>query len=45
MQLSPPSLTDEWGKIEGSGALVTGVLVARTEFVEKHPDAVKKMLN
>ncbi len=39
------NLTDEWGKIEGSGALVTGVLVARTEFVEKHPDAVKKMLN
>lgn len=39
------NLTDDWGKIEGSGALVTGVLVARTEFVEKHPDAVKKMLN
>lgn len=39
------NLTDEWGKIEGSGALVTGVLVARTEFLEKHPDAVKKMLN
>ena len=39
------NLTDEWGKIEGSGALVTGVLVARTEFVEKHPDAGKKMLN
>lgn len=39
------NLTDEWGKIEGSGALVTGVLAARTEFVEKHPDAVKKMLN
>ena len=39
------NLTDEWGKIEGSGALVTGVLVARTEFLEKHPDAVKRMLN
>lgn len=39
------NLTDEWGKIEGSGTLVTGVLVARTEFVEKHPDAVKKMLD
>ncbi|MCI5961125.1 MAG: ABC transporter substrate-binding protein [Ruminococcus sp.] len=39
------NLTDDWGKIEGSGALVTGVLAARTEFVEKHPDAVKKMLN
>ena len=38
------NLTDEWGKIEGSGTLITGVLVARTEFVEKHPDAVKKML-
>ncbi len=37
-------LNDEWNKIEGSGMLITGVLVARTEFVEKHPEAVKKML-
>ena len=37
-------LTKEWEKIEGSGTLITGVLVARTEFVEKHPDAVAKML-
>lgn len=38
------NLNDEWSKIEGSGMLVTGVLVARTEFVKNHPEAVKKML-
>lgn len=38
------NLNDEWNKIEGSGMLITGVLVARTEFVEKHPEAVDKML-
>ncbi len=38
------NLNEEWSKIEGSGMLVTGVLVARTEFVKNHPEAVKKML-
>jgi len=38
------NLNDEWNKIEGSGMLITGVLVARTEFVKNHPEAVKKML-
>lgn len=38
------NLNDEWNKIEGSGMLITGVLVARSEFVEAHPEAVEKML-
>ncbi len=38
------NLNEEWDKIDGSGMLITGVLVARTEFVDEHPEIVEKML-
>lgn len=41
-------LTDEWDKIqateESPSALITGVVVARTEFIENHPEAVAAFL-
>ena len=37
-------LNDEWNKIGGDSKLVTGVIVARKEFVEEHPEAVKEFL-
>lgn len=42
-------LTEEWDKLqEGNdspSALVTGVVVARTEFIEAHPEAVSDFLD
>jgi NitT/TauT family transport system substrate-binding protein len=38
-------LTEEWGKLENVGALVTGVAVVRTEFAQEHPDAVSRFLD
>ncbi|MDR1669852.1 MAG: PhnD/SsuA/transferrin family substrate-binding protein [Oscillospiraceae bacterium] len=31
-------LTEEWGKLDGAGTLVIGVLIARTEFLEREAD-------
>ena len=38
------SLNDEWNQIDNSGSLVTGVLVARKEFVEQNIDTVQTFL-
>ncbi len=38
------NLNEEWEKVEKNAMMVTGVLVARTEFIENNPDAVAKML-
>lgn len=38
------SLNDEWDKIDNSGSLVTGVLVARKDFVEQNAEAVQTFL-
>jgi len=37
-------LTEEWEKIEGSGEMVTGVLVVRKQFAEENPSALSKFL-
>lgn len=37
-------LTEEWDKLGADSALLTGVLVARTEFVESEPDAVEAFM-
>jgi len=37
------SLSDEWDKL-GQGALAQGCVVARTEFVEEHPELVESFL-
>ena len=37
-------LNEEWGKIEETAALVTGVLVVNTKFAAENPDAVKILL-
>lgn len=33
-------ITEEWNKIGGTGMCLTGVVVATTEFIEQHPEAV-----
>jgi NitT/TauT family transport system substrate-binding protein len=40
------SLTDEWDSLEGTGdsALIQGVTVVRTEFLEEHPDVVAEFI-
>ena len=41
-------LTEEWDKLQenakSSSGLVTGVVVARTEFIEQNPQAVENFL-
>lgn len=41
-------LTEEWDKIQekngGNSTLVTGVTIARTEFIQEHPDIIKDFL-
>lgn len=37
-------LTAEWDRLGTGSRLITGVLAARKDFVEKHPEAVKKFL-
>ena len=37
-------LTAEWDKLDNGSALITGVIVARSEFVEAHPAAVGSFL-
>jgi len=39
------SLTDEWAKVTTESQMVTGVLVVRTEFAERHPDAFHDFLS
>lgn len=36
-------LTEEWEKL-GNGAMITGVVVARTKFIEENPEAVNAFL-
>ena len=38
------SLNEEWNKLDNGSQFITGVLVARTEFVEKNPKAVGAFL-
>ena len=39
-------MTEEWNKVAGEGnTLVQGVFIARTEFIENHPAAVKGFLD
>ncbi|MEA4954892.1 MAG: ABC transporter substrate-binding protein [Pseudoflavonifractor sp.] len=38
------SLTDEWENSGAEGVLTMGCVVARTEFVKEHPEAVKAFL-
>jgi len=37
-------LTEEWEKLDNGSVLITGVLAARKEFVDKHPDELEKFL-
>lgn len=42
-------LTEEWDKAvaddEDKSSLITGIVIARTEFVQEHPEAVEDFLN
>ena len=38
-------LTAEWDKLDNGSALITGVIVARSDFVEAHPAAVGTFLS
>lgn len=38
-------LTDEWEKINDDSTLMMGCVVARTEFIEEHPEAVESFLS
>lgn len=38
-------LTKEWDKVQPASSLITGVVVARTEFIEQHPEAVEAFLS
>ena len=37
-------LTAEWDKLDNGSTLITGVIVARRDFVEAHPAAVSSFL-
>ncbi len=37
-------LTEEWDALDNGSALLTGVVVARADFVEEHPTAVEEFL-
>lgn len=41
-------LTEEWEKVQGddagAGTMITGATIARTEFVQEHPEAVENFL-
>lgn len=34
----------EWEKLDNGSAMVTGVLVARTDFVQEHPELIEKFM-
>lgn len=38
------SLNDEWEKLDNGSAMVTGVLVVRSEFAEKYPQQLEKFM-
>ena len=40
-------LTEEWDKLQGEGgsAMITGVVVARSAFIDEHPEIVKQFLD
>lgn len=38
------NLTDEWNKVNPDATLAMGCVIARTEFIEENPDAVKKFI-
>jgi len=38
-------LTEEWDKLNSGSAMITGVVVARNEFIEENPDAVEEFLS
>ena len=38
------NLNNEWKKLDNGAEYITGVVVARTEFIENHPKAVKNFL-
>ena len=38
------NLTDAWNELDNGSMLITGVLAARTEFIEKHPEAIDSFL-
>lgn len=38
------NLNDEWNKLDNGSKLITGVLVARTEFCNEHPQLVESFL-
>lgn len=37
-------LNEEWNKLDNNSMMITGVIVARTDFVEEHPEAVAAFL-
>lgn len=37
-------ITEEWEKLDNGSSCLTGVVIARTEFVEQYPDAVDEFL-
>lgn len=37
-------LNDAWAEVESDSDIITGVVVARTEFIEENPDAVETFL-
>lgn len=39
------SLTDEWKKVNADTELAMGCVIARKEFIEKNPDAVKQFIS
>ena len=38
------NLTEEWNKVNPDAPLAMGCVIARSEFIEKNPDAVKKFI-
>lgn len=38
------NLTDEWSKVNPDASLAMGCVIARSEFIEENPDAVKKFI-
>lgn len=38
-------LTEEWEKLDNGSACLTGVVMARTEFIEQYPDVVDEFLD
>lgn len=39
------SLTDEWNSVDSDTELAMGCVIARTDFIEKNPDAVKQFIS